>query len=205
VVEVVAIRLALEYVARPEWVCNSLDALLRKQKVFCLGLDFLEDMTPELLGLGKDLGEGQVAILLVESVIELIQREVLDPGGGRLQAAECEAKPKPTIVRVDVSDDVLDGPFALCRRRAHFGPGNPLEEGIEFGSRGKHGLDELWLGGWIGHGFPPGDEVDRSAAQRLRAMLPCGNGHQPLDSRPGRRGRQEVYEAAISGSSTASV
>ena len=113
-IKVMAIGLTLQYVARPELVGNAFNGVFGKKIGLRRRLGFLEDLVPEILGLTEDLVEGQLTVFQEEAVIELIQGDVLNPGVGRLLAAESKTKGKPSIVGIDVSDNVFDRPFVGC-------------------------------------------------------------------------------------------
>jgi len=113
-IEVMAIGLALQYVARSELVGNAFNGVLGKKFGFRRRLGLLEDVAPEILGLMEDFVEGQVTVLQEEAVIELIQGDVFNPGVRRLLTAESKTKGKPPIVGIDVSNNVLDRPFVGC-------------------------------------------------------------------------------------------
>lgn len=129
-IKVMAIGLALQHVARPELVGNTLNGVFGKEVGIRLRLSLLEDAGPEILGLKEDHVERQIAIFQEEAVIELIQGDVLNPGVRGLMAAQSKTKGKPPIVGIDVSNNVLDRPFARCAGLGHSGTWNPLDERV---------------------------------------------------------------------------
>ncbi len=113
-IEVMAVGLALQYVARSELVGKAFNGVFRKKVGFRRRLGLLEDVVPEILGLLQDLVEGQLTVLQEEAVIKLIEGDVLNPGVRRLLTAESNTKGKPPIVGIYVSDNVFDRPFVGC-------------------------------------------------------------------------------------------